>query len=52
MGDIYNDKMRHDNFQQKQDDIQNSIQASADNYTSELNESKLLIFKIKRLVVS
>ncbi len=41
MGDIYNDKMRHDNFQQKQDDIQNSIQASADNYTSELNESKI-----------
>jgi len=41
MGDIYDDKMRHDNFQQKQDDIQNSIQASADNYTSELNESKI-----------
>ena len=40
-GDIYNDKMRHDQFQQKQDDIQNSIQASADNYTSELNESKI-----------
>jgi F0F1-type ATP synthase membrane subunit b/b' len=41
MGDIYDDKMRHDQFQQKQDDIQNSIQASADNYTNELNESKI-----------
>ena len=41
MGDIYDDKMRHDQFQQKQDDIQNSIQASADNYTSELNESRI-----------
>jgi len=40
-GDIYNDRMRHDNFQARQDDIQNSIQASADNYTSELNESKI-----------
>jgi len=41
MGDIYNDKMRHDNFQARQDDIQNSIQASADNYTNELNQSKI-----------
>jgi F0F1-type ATP synthase membrane subunit b/b' len=48
MGDIYDDKMRVTfmmtkcvNFQQKQDDIQNSIQASADNYTNELNESKI-----------
>ena len=40
-GDIYNDRMRHDNFQARQDDIQNSIQATADNYTSELNESKI-----------
>ena len=41
MGDIYDDKMRHDNFQARQDDIQNSIQASADNYTNELNQSKI-----------
>jgi len=40
-GDIYDDKMRHDNFQARQDDIQNSIQASADNYTNELNQSKI-----------
>ena len=40
-GDIYNDKMRHDQFQARQDDIQNSIQASADNYTNELNQSKI-----------
>ena len=40
-GDIYNDRMRHDQFQGRQDDIQNSIQASADNYTNELNQSKI-----------
>ncbi len=40
-GDIYNDRMRHDQFQARQDDIQNSIQASADNYTNELNQSKI-----------
>lgn len=41
MSDIYNDRMRHDQFQQKQDDIENSIQSSAQNYSNELLQSKL-----------
>jgi hypothetical protein len=41
MGDIYNDKARHDNFQQRQDDIENSIQSSAENYSNEVLQSKL-----------
>lgn len=41
MGDIYNDKARYDNFQQRQDDIQNSIQSSAENYSNEVLQSKL-----------
>ena len=41
MGDIYNDKMRHDNFQGRQDDIENNIQSTANNYSNELVQSKL-----------
>ena len=36
MGNIYDDKLRYDNFQSMQDNIENSIQASASNYSNEL----------------
>lgn len=41
MSNIYLDKERHDMFQQKQDELQNSIQSTAENYTNELLQSKL-----------
>ena len=33
--------MRHDNFQGRQDDIENNIQSTADNYSNELLQSRL-----------
>jgi len=41
MSNIYLDKERHDQFQQKQDDIENGIQSASDNFSNELLQSKL-----------
>lgn len=49
MGNIYDDKLRYDNFQSMQDNIENSIQASASNYSNELFQSKLSYIQNKTI---